>query len=180
MPYTNIEIKAKISEEQQNAIKWILEQKKAKYIGTDIQTDTYFKVDSGRLKLRKGNIENYFIYYERDDIEGPKQSNVILFDNQGRTGELEKITKKTHEILIIVEKQREIYYLENVKIHIDNVKNLGKFIEIEAISQDKILSIEKLQEQCNYYKELFGIKNKNLIKNSYSDMLIKKNKNLPR
>ena len=173
MTITNIEIKARASEEQQNTIKWILEQKKAKYIGTDNQTDTYFKVETGRFKLRKGNLENYFIYYEREDKKEAKQSNVILFENQGRAGELEKIIKKTHEILIEVGKKREIYFIENVKIHIDYVKSLGRFIEIEATSQDDFIPIEKLREQCNYYKELFGIENKNLIKNSYSDMLMK-------
>lgn len=177
MPYTNIEIKARTSEEEQNKIIGILKQNNAKYLGADVQTDTYFKVESGRLKLRKGDIENYLIYYEREDKKETKQSEVILFDNQGRIDELEKILKKTHEILIQVEKKRNIYFIENVKFHIDNVSGLGRFIEIEAISQDKLIPIEKLREQCNYYKTLLEIKDENLIKNSYSDMLLEMNKN---
>lgn len=177
MPNTNIEIKAKASEEEQNKIIGILKQNNAKYLGADIQTDIYFKVERGRLKLRRGDIENYLIYYEREDKNEPKQSDVILFDNQGKISELEEIMKKTHDILIRVEKKRNIYFIENVKFHIDNVCLLGRFIEIEAISQDKIISIEKLQEQCTYYKNLLEIKDENLIKNSYSDMLLEKNKN---
>ena len=177
MTLTNIEIKAKSSEEEQNKIIGILKQKNAKYLGADVQTDTYFKIETGRLKLRRGNIENSLIYYEREDKKDSKQSDVILFDNQGRINELEEIMKKTHDILVIVEKKRNIYFIENVKFHIDNVSRLGRFIEIEAISKDKILPIEKLQEQCNYYKTLLGIEDRNLIKNSYGDMLIEENKN---
>ncbi len=178
---TNIEIKASSSEEQQNEIIKILKQNNAGYIGTDVQTDTYFKVERGRLKLRRGDIENYLIYYEREDKKDAKQSNVILFQNQGRISELEKIMKKTHDILIRVEKKRDIYFIENVKFHIDNVSGLGRFIEIEAISQNKLIPIEKLQEQCNYYKTLLEIKDENLIGNSYSDMLMEnKNDNLDR
>ncbi len=197
MSITNIEIKARASEEEQNKIIGILKQNNAKYLGADVQTDTYFKVDKneqktgnfltnsssgksqieGRFKLRRGDIENYLIYYEREDKKEAKLSNVILFDNQGRISELEKILKKTYEILIQVEKKRNIYFIENVKFHIDNVSGLGRFIEIEAISQDKLIPIEKLQKQCNYYIELLGIENKNLIKNSYSDMIMEKNKN---
>ncbi|HLX92720.1 MAG TPA: hypothetical protein VKR32_13610 [Puia sp.] len=33
------------------------------FVGLDNQTDTYFNVDTGRLKLREGNIENALIYY---------------------------------------------------------------------------------------------------------------------
>lgn len=177
MQYNNAEIKASSSEEEQNKIIEILKQNNAKYIGTDVQVDTYFKVESGRFKLRKGNIENYLIYYEREDKEEAKRSDVILFDNQGRISELEKIMKKTHEVLIQVEKKRNIYFIDNVKFHIDNVSLLGRFIEIEAISQERLIPIEKLLEQCNYYKKLFGIEEKNLIGTSYSDMLIEKNKN---
>ncbi len=173
---TNYEIKAKSSEEEQNKIIKILKQKNAKDLGADFQTDTYFKVDGGRLKLRRGDIENYLIYYEREDKKEAKRSDVILFDAQGRISELEEITKKSHDILIVVEKKRNIYFIENVKFHIDNVIGLGRFIEIEAGTQENFIPVEKLQEQCNYYKALFEIKDENLIKNSYSDMLMEMQK----
>ncbi|MDP2672540.1 MAG: class IV adenylate cyclase [Nanoarchaeota archaeon] len=176
MSYTNIELKAKSSEKHQEEIREILKQNNAKHIGTDMQTDTYFKVETGRLKLRRGDIENYLIYYEREDKADLKKSKVILFDNQGRLDELEKIMKKTHEVLIQVEKKRNIYFIENVKFHIDNVSGLGRFIEIEAGSQNGLIPEEKLKEQYAYYKNLFKIAEQDLIKNSYSDMLLEKNK----
>ena len=62
--FYNLEIKARTSEKQQIEIRKILKEKNAKFIGTDNQKDIYFKNGSGKLKLRKGNLENYLIYYE--------------------------------------------------------------------------------------------------------------------
>lgn len=74
----NVEIKAWCSLELQERIEALLEAKKALYLGTDCQTDTYFKVNKGRLKLREGNIENALIQYERANEAGPKLSKYNL------------------------------------------------------------------------------------------------------
>ena len=72
----------------------------------------------------------------------------------------------------MVDKKREIYFIDNVKFHIDNVENLGTFMEIEAIDSDGSIGKDKLQEQCQFYIDLFGIAPTDLLSNSYSDMLI--------
>ena len=76
---------------------------------------------------------------------------------------------------MIVRKKREIYYIDNVKFHIDEVPGLGSFIEIEAgnILVDKTES--ELLDQCNFYLKEFGIKEEDLIAESYSDLLMKVN-----
>jgi len=75
--------------------------------------------------------------------------------------------------LAVVDKQREIYFIDNVKFHIDNVRNLGSFVEIEAIDRNGTIGIEKLTEQCNYYMNLFKIEKNDLIDISYSDMMLR-------
>ncbi len=52
----------------------------ANYTGTFQQTDLYFLVPEGRLKLRevKGTSTVELIYYERESIAGPKQDDVFL------------------------------------------------------------------------------------------------------
>jgi len=177
--HINYEIKARTSEKQQERIREILEINKAEFWGVNNQTDTYFKVKEGRLKLRRGDTENCLIYYERKNQKDTKEAKVKLFNNQGKIGVLERITRKSHDVLIEVIKQREIYFIGNVKVHIDKVNELGTFLEIEAQSEldeegiSKI-SLDKLKEQCNYHKNLFKIKDYQLIKGSYSDMLLKK------
>ena len=61
-----------------------------------------------------------------------------------------------------------------MKFHIDDVKELGTFVEIEAIDSDGTIGREKLLEQCNEYLKLFGILESDLLADSYSDMLMKK------
>lgn len=169
MPHLNIEIKARC--DNHDKIRGILNSKGADFKGTDHQIDTYFKVGTGRLKLREGNIENHLIFYEREDKEGPKQSKVVLFDNPPGSS-LKEILTKSLGILAVVDKKREIYFIDNVKFHIDTVENLGTFMEIEAIDSDGTIGKDKLQEQCQYYLDLFDIAKEDLLSKSYSDMLI--------
>ena len=173
MPHLNVEIKAKCNDS--DFIRDYLLQHKAKFIGADEQTDTYFNVPNGRLKLREGNIENNLIYYNRSDQQDPKSSHfhLIKIDNPK---ELKEVLKQSCGIKVIVNKRREIYYIENVKFHIDQLDGLGSFVEIEAgnILADK--SESELLEQCNFYMKEFGIKTIDLIADSYSDILLKKEK----
>lgn len=170
MPHVNIEFKAKCS--NPDHIRKILKSQNAEFKGTDNQIDSYFKVHSGRLKLREGNIETALIYYERKDKEGPKQSDVTLFHpDPSKVSPLKEILSKILGIKVIVDKEREIYFIDNVKFHIDSVKGLGSFMEVEAIDIDGTIGIKKLQEQCHYYLDLFKISKKDLISQSYSDLL---------
>ncbi|MBI2626740.1 MAG: class IV adenylate cyclase [Parcubacteria group bacterium] len=170
MSHINIEIKARSKDP--NKIRKILKEKGSRFIGTDHQIDTYFKVANGRLKLRKGNIENYLIYYQRQDKKGPKQSDVILYKTTSKSL-LENILIKALGVFKIVDKKREIYFIKNVKFHIDQVRGLGSFIEIEAIDKTGKIGKEKLLEQCNQYLKLFNVSQSDLISKSYSDLLNK-------
>jgi len=171
MNHINIEIKAHCSNKEN--IRKILKEMNADFKGIDRQTDTYFIVKKGRLKLREGNIENCLIHYDREDISGPKKSAVYLFPIQKKSA-LKQILLNSFEILIKVEKTREIYFINNLKFHLDEVENLGDFIEIEAIGEKGKIEPEKLLAQCKEYLNLFKIKELNLIENSYSDMILNK------
>ena len=174
MPILNFEFKAKTTE-LDNLEKKLLELN-PKFIGEDNQTDTYFNVTTGRLKLREGNIENSLIYYERQNTAGAKQSDVLLYrHNPDKT--LKDILIKLHGIKVIVEKIRKIYFIDNVKFHFDTIPELGTFIEVEAIDKNGNIGIEKLKEQANKYAALFNIKPSDYISLSYSDLILKSTEN---
>lgn len=170
MSHINVEIKAGCSDHDR--IRKILNAHEADFKGVDHQVDTYFKVNFGRLKLREGNLENYLVFYERENIKGPKLSQVILFKSEPHSALKEILTKSLGE-LVVVDKQREIFFIDNVKFHLDTVKNLGTFIEIEAIDQNGSIGKEKLLRQCNQYLKLFEIGEEDLLTDSYSDLLVK-------
>ncbi len=171
MSFINVEIKAR-SIRVDEVRDWLLNHH-AEFKGTDHQTDTYFNVSSGRLKLREGTIENNLIYYERIDQGGPKLSDCQL-TTVNNPAVLKDMLERSIGIKVIVKKKREIYFIENVKFHIDEVPGLGNFVEIEASNLNKAVSREELLRQCNYYMRELEIAETDLVDRSYSDMLVAK------
>jgi len=171
MSILNIEIKARC--DQPKRIRKILREHHADFKGTDRQIDTYFDVPEGRLKLRQGTIENNLIFYKRDNQSGPKASNINLVPAE-HPDKLLTLLDNALNTKVIVDKKREIYFIDNIKFHIDEVKELGNFVEIEAINEDGTIGEEKLREQCQKYLALFNISDEQLISHSYSDMLLEK------
>lgn len=167
----NVEIKAHCLDT--DSIRAILNELGSDCKGVDHQIDTYFQVNEGRLKLRQGNIENALIFYRRPDQAGPKQSDVILYPTTDAESLL-SLMEASFDLLVRVDKMREIHYIENVKFHLDEVRGLGTFVEIEAIDLDGSLDPDQLLDQCQHYLQLFNIKDSDLLKDSYSDQLLNK------
>jgi adenylate cyclase, class 2 len=171
MSYLNVEIKARCTDP--SSIRQYLVANNAEFKGVDEQTDTYFNVDHGRLKLREGKIENNLIYYERTNQAGPKNSQFNLIKVDDAAG-LKNVLERSIGIKVVVQKKREIYYINNVKFHIDEVPGLGSFVEIEAGNILADFSQEQLKDQCDFYLEEFRINENDLVEVSYSDMLLEK------
>jgi len=167
--HLNIEIKAYCSD--LSKIRELLKARNADSKGLDHQIDTYFNCTHGRLKLREGNIENALIHYQRQNLEGPKRSDVILYKSNPESS-LKKLLTASLGVLTVIDKKREIYFIDNVKFHLDEVNELGTFIEIEAIDTALEMGEIKLMQQCNQYIDLFEIAKEDLIADSYSDLLL--------
>jgi len=163
------EIKARSN--RLNEIRKYLKDQNARYKGTDHQIDTYFKVQAGRLKLRQGNVETNLIYYSRPNTAAPKKSEVLLYQPVD-SSDLKTILNKVHDTLCIVDKVREIYFIDNVKFHLDTVQGLGTYVEIEAIDETNELEYDIILEQCNGYMTELKIDDTDLISVSYSDMIV--------
>lgn len=174
MNHINIEIKAKCFHPEK--VEAFLLSNGARFVGLDHQVDTYFQVPSGRLKLRQGNIENSLIFYHRPDQQGPKQSDFSLAKvNEGES--MKAVLSKALGIKTVVDKQRKIFFIQNVKFHLDTVPGLGSFVEIEAGNlTDASKTIDDLKLQCDDYMKAFDIQETDLIHHSYSDMLLAKAK----
>jgi predicted adenylyl cyclase CyaB len=154
-----------------NMLEEQLQNLNPRFGGEDHQTDTYFNVSNGRLKLREGNIENALIHYHRSDVPGPKSSNVILYRHQPDK-HLKDTLIAALGVKVIVVKKRRIWFVENVKIHFDTVKELGDFVEVEAIDEDGSIGLPTLQKHCGSFEKLFMINQEDFIASSYSDLLL--------
>lgn len=151
----NVEIKAK--SESIEANHKVLISLGASYKGVDHQVDTYFNCPEGRLKLREGNIENSFIFYKREDKAGPKQSEITMC-SFSENPEFKNVLIKAYGEKVVVDKKRHIYFIDNVKFHLDELATLGSFVEIEAIDSDGSVGREVLMNQCFKYLDILGIK----------------------
>jgi adenylate cyclase class 2 len=165
MKRINVEFKARLRNEV--AIRATLKRLRARYVGTDHQVDTYFRVPRGRLKVREGRIENALIYYERPDSPHARRARIEMA-LLPRRNSVKVILARTLPVLVVVDKRREIYFVGNVKIHLDRVRGLGKFVEVEAISRSGGLA--KIQQQARKFQKLFGIAPSDLVGQSYSDL----------
>ena len=139
---------------------------------TDRQIDTYFHVPHGRLKLREGSVEQNLIHYHRPNEAGPKRSDVTLYPTGPDASALKAALTAALGVLVTVDKTREIHFVDNVKIHLDRVKGLGTFVEVEAIADAEHASQSTLRAQCERFLDAFGIAEADLIATSYSDLLL--------
>jgi adenylate cyclase, class 2 len=189
VPHVNVEIKARCRD--LGAARTTLLRLGARLVGPDLQRDTYFRVPNGRLKLREGQIENNLIFYARPDREGPKRSHVILVATRPGS-DLEALLTAALGQIVVVEKRREIYFVEvsdialpddstaserahtreNVKVHLDTVTDLGDFVEIEAIDLDGTLGTALLDAQCRRLMDRLSIAAGDLEAASYSDLIL--------
>lgn len=164
----NIELKANCSD------LGLFEQKALKlphtFDGLDNQTDTFFKVPNGRLKLRESSLYgNFLIPYLRPDNSGPKRSDYSLLQVSDVPA-TKRILDKMFGTLLVVQKVRKIYLHENVRIHLDRVKGLGDFIEFEAVVE-KEAEISDSQAKLDKLIQYFDISKNDFIARAYADML---------
>ncbi len=170
----SIEIKARIY--NHDSIRAFLKRHHADYRGEDHQVDTYFTVRQGKLKIREGTIENSLVHYERQEIKGPKRceySIVHFKPGDPVLQQLKKMLESAVGILVVVEKKREIYFLDTIKFHLDRVDGLGTFFEIE-VGKSELCDEAGQYGQCKELLMQLDIGEEHLLTGSYSDMMLAK------
>jgi len=169
MRLLNFEFKARLRDEKR--ARAVLKQLGARLVGTDHQADTYFQVPSGRLKVREGRIENALIYYRRSNTPRARRATVDMM-LLPRRNSLRAILAAALGVRVVVDKRREIYFVRNVKIHLDRVRGLGKFVEVEAISRSG--DLKRIRAQARHFQKLFGIPSSEIVGKSYADLVLAK------
>ena len=166
----NIEIKARLRDFnslQQTAA--LLSDTPCQIISQD---DTFFNCHHGRLKLRELDPQRgQLIYYQRQDITGPKHSEYKIFETDNPAG-LKMILAEAFGIHGVVTKIRYLYLVGQTRIHLDDVKGLGKFMELEVVLQPGQTDAEGQAIAENLMKCL-GITDTDLIDSAYMDLIEK-------
>ncbi len=137
------------------------------------QRDVYFKVTEGRLKIRfQEGKPAQLIRYFREDQPTARISNYTIETLQNPIRRVAELQQE-HGILGQIEKWRELYFFRNVRIHLDNVTQLGWFIEFESVISPEtpyIIARENLQHVLDYLAPCL----KTAEKGSYINLMLAK------
>lgn len=97
------------------------------------QRDTYFRAAHGRLKLREEEGRPAaLIAYRRADRAEARESRYELVETPDPAA-LGAALAATVGVRAIVEKTRRLLLHDGVRIHLDDVAGLGRFVELEAV-----------------------------------------------
>jgi predicted adenylyl cyclase CyaB len=142
------------------------------YHGILYQTDTYFQCEHGRLKLREirqdGHIDQAeLIFYSRPETLQNRVSRYTIA-SISHPNELKAILTHSNGLRGVVEKARTLYLWRNSRIHLDNVPNLGSFLEFEVVSDGDTTDD---QARMDTLIQAFNIDPSGSILASYSDLM---------
>ena len=168
----NIEIKAKVKKIEVLKAK-IESLYKIKPLEI-FQDDTFFNIEKGRLKLRTfSKDKGELIFYERSNSSGPKRSDYFIYKTEN-PDELKKLLQISLGIRGVVRKKRFLYLVDNTRVHLDEVENLGTFLELEVVLNTEQTENEG-KEIAKDFMDKLNIDKKDLIDLAYIDLLEKQN-----
>lgn len=133
------------------------------------QDDTFFRCENGRLKLRTFSDESgELIYYRRPTQRGPKESFYVISPTSSpRT--LSQLLRLSYGQVGRIEKHRTVFLVGRTRVHLDCVKGLGEFLELEVVLQEGE-DVAVGAAEANALMEKLGIHSSKLIEDAYIDL----------
>jgi predicted adenylyl cyclase CyaB len=166
----NVEIKAKVSDLP--ALRQHAESMADRGPTLIEQEDTFFLCPSGRLKLRRfSEGTGELIFYQRPDTNGPRQSQYFISaipDPQSLT----TVLTRAYGIRGVVRKRRTLFWVGQTRIHLDEVDDLGTFIELEVVLEEHQTSSDGIEIARKIMKDL-DVAESALVDKAYIDLLEK-------
>ena len=138
------------------------------------QDDTFFRCDSGRLKLRNFSAtEGQLIFYRRANQQGPKKSFYVITPTASPQS-LGEVLSLAYGQAGRVVKKRTLYIVGRTRVHLDRVEGLGQFLEVE-IALEENESIEAGVQEAQALMAQLGVEPSQLIEGAYVDLLARQN-----
>jgi len=136
----------------------------------------YFAVTQGGLKLREEQPGRpHLIQFERASEPQQRESRYRIIE-VGDGEALCAALAAAIGICGVVAKRRRLLLWENVRIHLDEVQQLGRFIELEAVAPpDSDLTHE--HRLVAELREALGITDERLVTLGYAEQLLGANSN---
>ena len=134
------------------------------------QDDTFFLCESGRLKLRAFSSEaGELIFYRRPDQQGPKESFYLLSPTSA-PDTLRQALSLAYGQAGRVRKHRTLFLVGRTRVHLDDVQDLGHFLELEVVLNDNEPAEHGVREAHELMTKL-GVEPSQLVEGAYVDLL---------
>ncbi len=163
----NLELKARAGDLE--ARRERLRKLGARRIGIERQSDRYFPVPAGRLKLRRSSADGaHLIAYLRPDEGRFRESRfhrLPVSDADALSDTLTTMLGSGPR----VDKSREIWWWEDVRVHLDEVDGRGGFVEFEA-RVDLIGDPAEARRRLERLETALGIDPADRLDGSYGDL----------
>jgi homotetrameric cytidine deaminase len=135
------------------------------------QRDTYFAVSRGRLKLREEDPGGAtLIAYDRPDAAAERVSDYRLVP-VAEPEALRDALAAANGVAVVVVKRRRLLLWETVRIHLDEVRGLGSFLELEAVAAPGS-DLTRERAQVAHLRAALEIRDEALVEGSYADALL--------
>ena len=134
------------------------------------QDDTFFPCAAGRLKLRASSASDAeLIFYRRADASGPKESFYLRTPTPAPDATRALLTAAYGAAGRVV-KDRTLYLVGRTRVHLDVVRGLGTFVELEVVLADDEPTEHGVAE-AHALMERLGIAAAQLVEAAYVDLL---------
>lgn len=136
------------------------------------QRDTYFAARHGRLKLREiDGAGAELIAYDRPDATEPRSSAYVRTP-VAEPALLREALDRSLGTTVVVVKRRRLLLWEHVRIHLDEVEGLGRFLELEALVGDGLNDVADAHKKVARLRGELAIGDETLVSVGYSDLLL--------
>jgi guanylate kinase/adenylate cyclase class IV len=136
------------------------------------QKDTYFLVRKGRLKVRQCGVDgDSLIYYDRLDSPGPRESLYRRVPIAAQSDHIIAVLESAIGVRTTVQKHRDAYEWKNTIINVDDVTDVGQFLEAE-VDVGRLRSLDEALQVADEVKGLFGVSPADIVSWSYADLRI--------
>ena len=134
-----------------------------------VQDDAFFACATGRLKLRALSAsEGQLIFYQRADAAGPKESRYTIVPTS-TPDLLRDLLAAALGVTGRVRKKRLLFLLGTTRIHLDDVADLGHFLELEVVLRDGETVAEGIATAREIMDRL-GVAAEDLVDRAYVDL----------
>lgn len=163
----NLELKAKVDDLE--VVRDRVRALRARRQGEERQVDRYYVVPRGRLKLRESTFDGaHLIAYLRPEdarVCDARFHRLPVEDPDGLAETLATMLEEGPR----VEKRREVWWRDDVRIHLDRVEGLGAFVELEA-RVDAIGDRDEAADRLETVADALGIEPDGVVNGSYGEM----------